>query len=365
MSARRTLLIPLIVASLLCSGFGPAAITESDLARRPVTPSQLRAWRMDRCPAIGAEAYIVVSPTTGQILCAHNEHERRAPASLVKIVTALVTLEHNRQDEKVMVQWMDITTYSVTRLLRGETYSLRELLMALLVPSDNAAALTIARHVAGNTSTFVTWMNEYVTRLGLTDTHFGNPHGLDDPEGYSTAYELAILARHAMSNPSFADFVGRSAAIVGDYLWPSTNLLYGEYPGVKGVKTGTTDEAGQCFISYIDRPQGAVMTVVLGSEDRFTDTKTLLNYYYASFAEVRIDLPENDQNRYLDEEHNWHTLYLEAPVTLLVHPSDARSVSFYRRIDDPTTSPVAGRPVGVLVVTLDGAVLTEFPMYAR
>jgi D-alanyl-D-alanine carboxypeptidase (penicillin-binding protein 5/6) len=365
MPARRLLVVPLIIATLLCSGFGPAALTESDLARRPVTPSQLRAWRMDACPQIGAASYMLISPTTGQILCAHNEHERRAPASLVKIVTALVTLEHNRQDEKVTIQWMDVTTYSVTRLLRGDVLSLRDLLMALLVPSDNAAALAIARHVAGNSATFVGWMNEYVTRLGLTNTHFGNPHGLDDPEGYSTAYEMAILARHAMSNPAFADFVGRSAAIVGEYLWPSTNKLYDDYPGVKGVKTGTTDEAGECLIAYIDRPQGEVMTVVMGSQDRYADTKTLLNYYYASYAELRIDLPENNQNRYLDEEQNWHPLYIENPSTLLVHPADLPAVSFYRRVDDPTTAPAPNRPVGVLVVTLEGAVLAELPMFAR
>ncbi len=365
MPARRLPLIALMLASLLCLGFGPPAITESDLAERAVTPSQLRAWRLTDCPAITAQAYIVVSPTTGQVLCASNEHVRRAPASLVKIAAALVALEHGRQDQKIMVQWMDVTTWSVTRLLKGETYTLRDLLMALLVPSDNAAALTIARSLGGDTATFVSWMNDYAVRLGLQDTHFANPHGLDDPDAYTTAYDMAILARHAMSNPSFADYVGRSAAIIGDYLWPSTNLLYGEYPGVVGVKTGTTDEAGDCFIAYVDRPQGEVLTVVLGSEDRFADTKTLLNYYYATYAEVTIDLPDNSQNRYLDVDGAWHSLRLDAPLTLLVNPADRRLVSFYRRIDDPSPAPTAGKQVGVLVVTMDGAPLAELPMFAR
>ncbi|NLD42715.1 MAG: D-alanyl-D-alanine carboxypeptidase [Chloroflexi bacterium] len=365
MPAKYPLVALLVIASLLCSGFGPAVLTESDLAQRPVTPSQLRAWRLSDCPGVSAKAYMVVSPTTGQVLCAHNEHERHAPASLVKIVTALVALEHNRQDEKIMVQWMDVTTYSVTRLLKGEVYSLRELLMALLVPSDNAAALTIARHVAGDAATFVGWMNDYVARLGLQDTHFANPHGLDAPDGYSTAYDMAILARYAMANPSFADFVGRSATIVGDYLWPSTNQLYGVYPGVIGVKTGTTDEAGECLIAYVDRPQGEVLTVVLGSEDRYADTTTLLNYYYATYAEVTIDLPENAQNRYLDEDQAWHGFRLEAPVTLLVNPADRRSVSFYRRIDNATPAPRPGEQVGVLLVTMDGTLLAELPLLAR
>ena len=133
MPARRPLVIALILSSLLCVGFGPPVITESDLAQRAITPSQLRAWRHTECPPVTAQAYIVVSPTTGQVLGARDEHVRRAPASLVKIVTALVALEHSRQDDKVMVQWMDVTTYSVTRLLRGQTLSLRELLLALLV----------------------------------------------------------------------------------------------------------------------------------------------------------------------------------------------------------------------------------------
>jgi len=365
MRHRRIPLVALILASLLCVGFGPPAITESDLAERAITPSQLRAWRDTRCPAITAEAYIVVSPTTGQVLCAANEHVRRAPASLVKIATALVALEHGRQDEKIMVQWMDTTTYSVTRLIKGQVYSLRELLMALLVPSDNAAANTIARGLAGDTDTFVAWMNDYAARLGLQDTRFANAHGLDDPDAYTTAYDMAILARHAMSNPSFADFVGRSAAIVGDYLWPSTNELFAQYPGVVGVKTGTTDEAGQCLVAYVDRPQGEVLTVVLGSSDRYEDTKILLNFYYATYAEVKVDLPDSNQNRYVDAEGQWHSFRLEAPFTLLVNPADRRLVSFYRRIDNPATAPAPGEQIGVLRVTMDGALLAEVPMVAR
>lgn len=362
---RLLLLVAAVVAACLGAGFGPPVLTDADVPQRLVTRHQLTAWRDDTCPYVTAAASLLVNVSTGQILCAQNEHERRAPASFVKVATALVALEHTRQDDKVMITGPDLATPSMVNLMKNQEYTMRELLLALLLPSDNAAALAIARHAAGNVETFVGWMNDYAAALGLQDTHFTNPHGLDEEGLYMSAYDAAILARHAMSVPAFADIVGRRDGLIGAYLWPSTNQLYGQYPGVMGVKTGTTDNAGDCFIGWVRRPQGELLTVVMGSEDRWADTKQLLNYYYATRAEVRVDLPENALNRYMDEHGEWHTLYLREPATLLTHPADARCVTYYRRLDNPTATPNPEEPVGSLVVLQDGRYLTEYPMYAR
>jgi len=364
MPARRVFLVALIIVSLCCVGYAPPMLTDSDIPERVLTGEQLRAWHGTECPQVSAASAIVVSNTTGEILCAKNEHERRAPASFAKIVTALVALQHTRQDERVTINAWDLSVSSMTGLRHGKELSMRELLLALLVPSDNAAAKAIARHAAGDVTTFVGWMNEFVASLGLRDTHFANPHGLDNPEGYTSAYDVAIMARYAMQDPTFADIVGRPAVIIGEYLWPSSNLLFDQYPGVKGIKTGTTDEAGECFVGLVDRAQGSVLVVVMGSQDRWADTTLLLNYYYARYAELCIDLPENRQNRYFDAEGVAHTLYLRDPFSMLVAPADVNTASLYRRIDNPAVNPGPDEPVGVLVVTLNGqhlaARLSEF-----
>lgn len=365
MSRRHLLPVAIALAALCTAGLGPPVLTDSDLAHRVVTPDQLRAWRDTSCPEVTADAALLVNTTTGQILCAKNEHERRAPASFVKIAAALVATRNARLDDRITIQHSDLSTPSMIRLLTGDEYSLHQLLVALLLPSDNAASLAIARHVAGNVPTFVDWMNQLAAELGLQNTHFANPHGLDDPDGYMSAYDAAILASYAMTDPTFADLVGRSEALIGYYLWPSTNTLFKEYPGVKGIKTGTTDEAGQCFVGLVERPRGRVLTVVMGSQDRWADTKQLLNFFYAAYAEVRVELPPNDLNRYLDEEGNWHPLYLKEPMTLLANPADLPSVSTFRRLDNPTTSPTPDEPVGSLMVWRDGLLWVEVPMYAR
>ncbi len=340
-------------------------LTDSDIPERVFTGEHFAAWQGTTCPDVSAASAILVSHTSGQVLCAKNEHERRAPASFTKIVTALVALEHTRQDDKVTINAWDLAVSSMTGLKIGQELSMRELLLALLVPSDNAAAVAIARHTAGDVTTFVGWMNEFVASLGLQDTHFANPHGLDAQGNYTSAYDIAILARYAMQHPTFADIVGRPAVIIGEYLWPSTNQLFDQYPGVRGVKTGTTDEAGECFIGLVDRPQGAALVVVMGSQDRWADTTQLLNYYYARYAEVRVDLPENRQNRYFDADGVAHTLYLKSPYATTVAPADANMLGLYRRIDNPTSSPTPDDPVGMLVLTLNGQYLAEVPMYAR
>jgi len=361
----RLLLLIIAVGALASLGFGPPVLTDADLPHRTLTQQDLGAWRGTECPKVDAEAALLVHMDTGQILCAKNEHEPRAPASFVKIATALVALEHARLDDRITIEAIDLTTPSMVRLLRGDRYSLHDLLVALLVPSDNVAALAVARHVAGTVPTFVEWMNQLARDLGLHNTHFANPHGLDDPEGYMSAYDAAILARYAMTNPTFADLVGRKEALVGYYLWPSTNELFTMYPGVKGIKTGTTERAGHCFIGLVDRPQGKALTVVMGSGDRWADTLQLLNFFYAAYAEVRVDLPPNALNRYLDPDGGWRQLYLKEPVTLLTNPANVDAVSFFRRLDNLTASPSPDEPVGSLMVWLDGYLWTELPMYAR
>ncbi|MCD6520596.1 MAG: D-alanyl-D-alanine carboxypeptidase [Anaerolineae bacterium] len=365
MPSRRLFYFILGLLSCLCVAFGPPVLTDSDAPRQALSPHQIRLMRQVPLPSVSAAAVLLADNRSGQILFTKNENERRAPASLTKIVTALVALQRGRQDQEIRVRNEDLRVYSVARLENGEKLTLRQLLFIMLIPSDNAAALAIARGVAGDVPTFVRWMNELVASWGLRNTHFVNPHGLDHKGQYSTAYDMAVIARRAMANPTFADIVRRSRERVAGHFLESTNKLLTTYPGTIGVKTGTTDQAGECLVTVVDRLHGQALCVVMGSQDRFRDTWLLLDYFYANFAELPVNLPETLQNRYLDEALVWHRLQLEQPFILLVKPWQLGMVSFYRRIDNLQANPSPDEPVGALEVRLGGKLLQEVPLYAR
>lgn len=365
MGSRHPSWLLLSVLSCLCMAFGPPVLTDSDLPRRRIARHQVRAMREVPLPNITAESAILVNTTTSQILYARSERERRAPASLVKIVTAMIALQRGRLDQEMRVTGEDLRFRSIGGLRNGEKLTLRDLLFILLIPSDNAASMTIARGIANDAPTFVNWMNEFVSFVGAADTHLANPHGLDHSEAYSTAYDMAIISRYAMTDPTFADIVRRAVAVVGPRRLESTNELLSSYPGMIGVKTGTTDEAGECLIAMADRRSGAVLSVVLGSQDRFADTRWLLDYFYGNYAELRIALPSTPQNRYLDEKGDWREFRLREPVTLLIKPWQVGTVSYYRRIEDIGADPDPDEPIGALEVALSGRHLLEVPIYVR
>jgi len=316
-------------------------------------------------PEISAASAIVVNLTIGQVLYARNEHARRAPASLVKLVTAMVTLQRSRLDKEFTVFPDDLSVYSPNYLQNGERLNVRELLFMLLISSDNVAAVTLARSIGRDVGTFVGWMNDLAAGWGLKDTRFANPHGYDSRSMYSSAFDMAVIAYHALSDPVIADIVKLPEIVMAGRRIQSTNRLLNSYSGMAGLKTGTTDQAGECYIAVVNRPAGRVLVVLLGSKDRFTDARLLLDYFYANYAELRIDMPPSAQNRYLDEQNGWHDCSVRAPLTLLVKPWQVSSASFYRRIDDLRVAPPPDQPVGALTVQLAGHPLTEVPIYAR
>ena len=365
MSPKRAQVLLIGLLSLSCLAFGPPRLTDSDVPKQPFALHQIQAMRQIAAPETSATAALLVGLGTGRILYNLNAHERHAPASLTKIVTALVALQRGRQDEEMVVTGSDLRVFSSVHLFGGEELNLRQLLFAMLIESDNAASHTIARTLGGSIPTFVGWMNELVSDWDLRDTHFANPSGLDDADSYSTAFEMAIIARQAMQDPVIADIVRRYRWIVAGRVITSTNELLNTYPGTIGVKTGTTDLAGECLIAVVDRPAGQALSVVLGSVDRFRDTRFLLDYFYTNFWELSVDLPDTSQNRYRDETGEFHKIGIRTPAAYLLKPWQADSISVYRRIDDLSPTPNPEKPVGVLEVRLGGQRYDEVPLYVR
>ncbi|HEX8966386.1 MAG TPA: hypothetical protein VF937_00805 [Chloroflexota bacterium] len=270
---------PWIVSSEL-DGDAPLATTQATPRRvLPVAP-----------PTVTAIEVAVVDDDTGLLLYGRSPHAREAPASTTKIATAIVTLEHAPTlDEPVRVSvdgWAMALAdgSSVMGLSPGERLSLRTLLYGLLLPSGNDAAEQLALTVGESRGQFVGWMNSVATdELGLSDTHFVNPSGVDAEGHYSSAYDLAQLARRAMREDVFRTIVGTPEIRMDGYLLSGHNPLLGVYPGADGVKTGSTDAAGKVLVGSVEHGGHRVYVVVMHSEDTLADASALFDWTWREF----------------------------------------------------------------------------------
>lgn len=280
-------------------------------------------------PDVTAQGVYAYDLETGIKLFARNEHERMPIGSTVKVVTALVTVKYADLDDEVTViesDLMDNPAYSNMALQAGDTLTVSQLLYGLLVPSGSDGANALARHVGGIISgsddqiaqldAFVAEMNAFVAELGLENSRFSNPHGIDAPNTYSSAYDIAILSGLLMENEFLASVVGEpgySFTSVGpearNYQAATTNQLIGQ-SGVVGIKTGSTEEAGGCVVlaRQVNGGNSMVITAVIGSDltyddagaivddQRWTDATALFGYMDATFAW----LPLNDVNTFVN-----------------------------------------------------------------
>jgi hypothetical protein len=239
-------------------------------------------------PLPSAESAIIIDGDSGAVLYAKSAHTRLAQASTTKMMTAIVALENGRLEDKVTVdvdsQQLYLTTEStVMGLMPGQTVTLETLLYGLMLSSGNDAAIAIAKHVAGSETRFVEMMNAKARELGLRDTQFKNPHGLDATGHFSSAYDLAMLARYGFQNPRFYALSNtRHWNADGFDLW-NLNKLLGAYPGADGVKPGFTDDAGRCLVGSAVRDNHRVFVTVLRSSDTTQDSRWLLDYAFDSF----------------------------------------------------------------------------------
>ena len=257
----------------------------------PVEPQIDVVWMpgYDEGPYVSARAAILFENTTGTVLYAKNAHERRAPASTTKILTAIMALELSNLDEIVTVSRRAASTPgSTARLYTGQKIRMDDLLHGLLLRSGNDAAVAVAEHLAGTESTFVSWMNQRATALGATNTRFQNPHGLDKPGHYSTAYDLALLSRIALVYPTFAEIVRKQTYDYQGQTWNNTNQLLWRFEGLEGIKTGTTSRAGYCLVAAASKDGMQLISVVLGSNNRWDDSSRLLSWGFEEFHRVTL-----------------------------------------------------------------------------
>ena len=236
-------------------------------------------------PIISAKSALVYDLTTEKALFSKNPNDKLPMASLTKIMTAIIAIESPKKDNKYLVTEGDLVGENSMGLTNNEILSLEELLYGLILPSGNDAAETLANNYSGKRRKFIQAMNDKAKSLGLSSTHFANPSGLEgDGDQFTTVYDLLVITKYAMKFPLFQKIVETVEHGIPYtelhkefYLYNETNLLT-SYQGVKGVKTGFTEEAGFCLVTYLDYEGHEIIGIILGSENRREEMKELLDY---------------------------------------------------------------------------------------
>ncbi|WKZ26117.1 MAG: D-alanyl-D-alanine carboxypeptidase family protein [bacterium] len=244
-------------------------------------------------PILSSQSVMAVDLDSGVTLYEKDPNKALLPASTTKIVTALVALDTYDLEQVLKVGRINVVGQKMG-LVQGEEIKFVDLLKGLLIYSGNDAAEVLASNHVGGRDLFIGLMNKKVKDLGLTNTHFSNPTGLDNGSQYSTTRDLVVVAKYAMNNPLFAEIVNTQTSIVKSvdgrftHRLVNINKLLGEVPGVMGVKTGWTENARENLITFVERDNRKVMIVVLGSSDRFGETIELIDWVYGNYEWQKI-----------------------------------------------------------------------------
>ena len=312
-------------------------------------------------PRVHARAYLVEDGQTGQVLAQYRAHARVPIASITKLMTVLLTLEHTKPSDVVTVAPAAAAVGAIKgdssiELRAGERMTVRDLLEGALIQSANDAADALAYHVGhGNEARFVAMMNARARQLGLRDTHYDRPTGLDAPGHVSSAHDVTKLARMLMRRAIVRSIVRRQTAeISGDRVLHTWNDLLATFPGVYGVKTGHTSDAGWNEVASLDRGGAVIYATILGSPDRATrnaDLAALLRWALTRYRRVPVLRPGHAYAKV-------RVAYGQSPVGLV----PAHGVMLPVRIDQPVVQRVVAQEVASLPVR-QGQPLGEIRVY--
>jgi D-alanyl-D-alanine carboxypeptidase (penicillin-binding protein 5/6) len=330
-------------------------------------------------PEIEAEAWALVDEESGLFLAGENADERLPMGSVTKIMTALVVLEEgvDLNDEVTISEEAESyvgTTYSNVGLIQGERVTVRDLLAATLIPSGTDAAYALAEYVGdGSVGNFVEMMNDQASAMGLEDTNFETPAGLDTNGNYSSARDLAAMTRVALQYPLFAELVDTADATIStqnrEIEFSNTNQLLTTYPPATGVKTGTTPQAGANLAASAEANDESYISIVIGAEDsdeRFRASEALLEYAFTNY----------DREPLVDEGEVYEELPLPYRPDETVELAAAEDVigvvgadsDVERRVtteDELPPSAAAGEELGDVEVLVNGQRVGESPLVAQ
>lgn len=284
--------------------------------------------------SINARSYVVLDRKSKKVLIGKNEYTKAKMASTTKIMTATVILENCNLDDIVTISKKSANTGgSRLGLKTNDKISVLNLLYGLLLCSGNDAAVALAEYCSGSIPEFCNFMNQKAIELGLTNSHFETPHGLDSDGHYTTAYELALITDYALKNTTFAKIVNTKNYTITINNYPknlsNTNELLGILDGVYGVKTGFTNGANRCLVTACKRNDMDLICIVLGCDTkkfRGQDSTKLINYCFDNFEYVNIrNLLTNKLNDWKNDNKNYFNIIKGVSNKLDIKFSDPSS----------------------------------------
>ena len=239
-------------------------------------------------PSVSAQAVYIFDPDSGTTIYEKNGTVSAYPASTTKLMTALVALKTYELDQVLTVKTASDATGQTIDLARGDQLTVENLLYGLLVGSGNDAGVALAENYPGGYSQFIAKMNDEAKKLGLTGTHFANVAGFENPDHYTTARALTLIAREAIASAVIRKIVSTKEIVFYDitgkkrFALESTNKLLG-LPGVRGLKTGWTPASGECLVTLVTRDGKSIILTILNSVDRFGESEKLIGWVYDNF----------------------------------------------------------------------------------
>lgn len=356
-----------------------AEVNENEVEDAVQTATELNE---DGTPRINAGGAVVMDCDTGMVLYGVNENSQMPMASTTKIMTCIIALESGDIGRTITVneECMKLLDGTQIGLKPGYKITMYDLCVAMMMYSGNDAANTAAVAVSGSIPAFVSLMNEKATQLGMLNTHFDTPSGLDqfsDGAHYSTAYDMALLGKYAMQNSDFRQIVSFKARNIyydefpkGRMLVSHNYLLQGQqygYEGCDGIKTGVTNLAGQCLVSHVTSKEGlSLVCVTLNNLNRWNDHKTLYNYAKSLYEQVPVDPDISAFNATIVGGNKKHVQVECKPgETYNVLKTQSKDVVREVVFDDFLYAPIAKDDVvGHLRYSVNGIVIADYPITA-
>ena len=325
------------------------------------------------CPpaqAVGTHAAsaVLMDAESGRVLYEHDAHRPRLIASTTKLMTALVAVEQaDDLDEAVTVreEWLGSEGSSIY-LAAGEQITLRGLLYGLLLQSGNDAAMTIACHIAGGEAEFAALMNEKAAQLGMEDSSFANPSGLDADGHQSSAYDMALLARACLANETVAEICATRAITIGTRTFVNHNKLLCRYEGCVGMKTGFTEKAGRTLVSAAARDDQTLICVTLNDGDDWNDHEKLLDYGFKAYPR-QVLCREGEVLGSVAVEGSLIPTMAAVTAAEVGYPlGEGEKLTMDVELAGSVCAPFeAGQPLGEAVWKKDGGIVARVPLVAQ
>ena len=329
-----------------------------------------------------AKSAILIEASTGKILFEKNADEKLHPASMTKMMSMLLIIE---AIEDGVISWDQIVTVSENAssmggsqilLETGEKMSVQDLFKGVAIASGNDAVVALAETVAGNVSNFVSMMNKRASQLGLTHTHFKNPHGLDDADHYSSSRDMSLIARELVKHEKVLEYT----KVYEDYLredtdrkiWlVNTNRLVRFYDGVDGLKTGFTDDAGYCMTATAKKDGMRIIAVVMGEETskiRNQEVSEMLDYAFAQYKVINMLQNKNSLGKYRVEngKDEYVQIVAKGAATVVKKKSERDGdISYDIKVNTLKAPLKVGDDVGSLVIKEDGNVIKKLKLTVK